>query len=153
MQPADLNLTSTVTGHQLFLFVSFAHDGADPALAQSVDRLGDRMENMPDISGHPSEDAFKKGQFQFLRAETGLTKERDLPNPGMSKASGLIRLEAASLEPLLQYERELRGLIESRGGAVENLTGVQRPRSYTSYAMTKFAYESALPPRPSPRPT
>lgn len=148
MQPADLNLTSTVTGHQLFLFVYFAQSEADLQLAQSLDRLGDRMENMHDIAGHPSEDAFRKGRFQFLRAEPGMTKERDLPHPAMSKAHGLIRLEAAALEPLLQYEKELRGLIESRGGAVETLAGVQRPRSYTSYAMTQFAYEHALPPGP-----
>jgi hypothetical protein len=37
-------------------------------------------------------------------------------------------------------------LIVPRGGSVETLVGVQRPRSYTSYAMTQFAYTPALPP-------
>ena len=29
MQPQDLNLTTTVTGHQLFLFVTFGDNGTD----------------------------------------------------------------------------------------------------------------------------
>jgi hypothetical protein len=62
------------------------------------------------------------------------------------EAHGMIRLEAATSEPLMQYEMGLRELIESNGGSVESLAGVNRPRSYTSYAMTKFAYDPALPP-------
>jgi UDP:flavonoid glycosyltransferase YjiC (YdhE family) len=69
----------------------------------------------------------------------------------MSTASVLIRLEAVTAEPLLVYEKGLQVLIERRGGSVETLAGVQRPRSYTSYAMTQYAYAPALPPGPGAR--
>jgi hypothetical protein len=69
----------------------------------------------------------------------------------MSTSSFLIRLEAATPSPLLAYEKALRALIEPRRGWVETLAGVQRPRSYTSYAMTQFAYAPALPPGPGKR--
>lgn len=148
MHPADLNLTTKVTGYQRFLFLCLPHRGADAKLATALDRLGEEMENMHDVGGDPSEEAFGRGRFQYLRAVTALSGERDLPHPAISKAHSLIRLEAASLEPLLRYEAGLRTLIEPQGGAVETLAGVQKPRSYTSYAMTQFAYAPALPPRP-----
>ena len=148
MQSADLNMTSNVTGYQRFLFIRLPQGRPDIGLARSLDRLGEGMENMYDVAGEPSQDAFQRGRFQILRSETTLSQERDLSHPAMMEADGLIRLEAASLEPLLQYEAGLRQLIESRGDAVETLAGVQRPRSYTSYAMTQFAYASALSPGP-----
>ncbi|MCH8298017.1 MAG: hypothetical protein IH873_08120, partial [Chloroflexi bacterium] len=64
----------------------------------------------------------------------------------VSESHGLIRLECASLEPLKEYETGLRTLMEAAGGSVETLAGVMRPRSYTSHAMTEFAYAHALPP-------
>jgi hypothetical protein len=106
------------------------------------------MENMHDVAGHPSADAWQRGRFQLLRAESSLSAERDLPHPTILSAHVLIRLEGAVLEPLWSYEEGVRKLIESRGGTVETLTGVQRPRSYTSHAMTQFAYTSALAPQP-----
>jgi len=45
MQPADLNMTTTVTGHQLFLFVTFG----DGELAEAIDLLGQGMENMQEV--------------------------------------------------------------------------------------------------------
>jgi len=63
-------------------------------------------------------------------------------------AHALIRLEGATLDPLARYEEGVRKLIEPRGGTVETLAGVQRPRSYTSHAMTQFAYTPALAPQP-----
>jgi hypothetical protein len=48
----------------------------------------------------------------------------------------------------LRYEEGVRKLIEPRDGTIETLEGVQRPRSYTSYAMTQFAYVPALAPQP-----
>jgi len=103
------------------------------------------------VEGPPSEASFRRGRFQLLRAEPMLSQERDLPHPAMSTASALVRLEGATLAPLLAYEKGLQTLIESRGGSVEVLAGVQRPRSYTSYAMTQFAYAPALPPGPGSR--
>jgi hypothetical protein len=104
------------------------------------------MENMHDADGPPSVVDFRRGRFQLLRAEPEFCQGRDLPHAALLTANVLIRLEASTPEPLLTYEQGLRRLIEPRGGAVETLAGVQRPRSYTSYAMTQFAYAPALPP-------
>jgi hypothetical protein len=146
MLPTELNMTTQIIGHGRFLFVSLSQDKVDAGLITGIDRLGADMENMHDGEGAPSEENFRRGRFQLLRAEPSNSQERDLPHPGLSTASALIRLEAAAVEPLLAYERGLRALIEARGGALETLAGVQRPRSYTSYAMTQFAYAPALPP-------
>ncbi|NQW22330.1 MAG: hypothetical protein HQ475_02680 [SAR202 cluster bacterium] len=148
MQPADLNMTTTVTGHQLFLFVSFGDGQADGELAEAIDLLGQGMENVHDVDGPPSEEAFARGRFQLLRAEVGLTAEQQIVHPAVSQSHGLIRLECASLEPIKAYETGLRVLMDSSGGSVETLAGVMRPRSYTSHAMTQFAYTNALPPGP-----
>ena len=148
VHPADLNLSPEVVGHQRFLFVYLPPSGADGALAEALDGLGQGMENMHDIAGHPSADAFQRGRFQFLRAEPALSRERDLPHPALLSAHVLIRLEGATLDSLLRYEEGVRKLIEPRRGTVETLAGVQRPRSYTSHAMTQFAYAPALAPQP-----
>lgn len=148
MHPIDLHMTTQIVGHGRFLFVSLPQGGADAELAAAIDGLGSGLENMHEVEGTPSEEAFKRGRLQLLRAEPGFGQERDLPHPALSQASCLIRLEAASPEPLLAYEEGLRALIAPRGGSVETLAGVQRPRSYTSYAMTQFAYTPALPPGP-----
>ena len=152
MQAANLDLATTVTGHQLFLFVEFGNSGtdgrADGELVEALDLLGQGMENVHDAEGPPSDEAFEKGRFQLLRAETGQTAEQQIVHPEISQANGLIRLESASLGPIRSYETGLRGLIEPGGGTVETLAGVQRPRSYTSHAMVQFAYAHALPPGP-----
>ena len=148
MQPADLNMATAVTGHQIFLFVIFGEGRADGELAENLDLLGQDMENMHDVDGPPSDEAFERGRFQFLRAEAGMTAEQQIVHPAMSDSHGLIRLEGVSVKPLKKYETGLRALIESRGGSVETLAGVQRPRSYTSHAMVQFAYAHALPPGP-----
>lgn len=148
MQPTDLNLSTQVTGHQYSLFVFLPPSEADATLTQALNALGAGMENMHEVVGHPSGDAFERGRFQFLRAEPALSSERDLPHPAVSQANALIRLECATREPLLRYAEGVRQLIEPRGGSVENLPGEQRPRSYTSYAMTQFAYAPALAPQP-----
>ena len=139
-------MTTTITGHQLFLFVTFGNAGADGELAQAVDLLGQGLENMHDVDGPPSDEAFQRGRFQLLRAEAGMTSEQQIIHQALTESDGLIRLECASLEPVKKYESGLRTLIESRGGSVETLAGVMRPRSYTSHAMSEFAYAHALPP-------
>jgi hypothetical protein len=146
--PAELNLSPEVVGHQRFLFVCLPPSGADSALAEALDGLGKGMENLHDVAGYSSADALQRGCFQFLRAEPTLSAARDLPHPAILSAQALIRLEGATPDPLLRYEAGVRKLIESRGGTVETLAGVQRPRSYTSYAMTQFAYAPALAPQP-----
>ena len=147
MQPADLNMTTTVTGHQLFLFVTLG-DGGDGELAEAIDVLGEEMENVDGVDGGPSEEAFAKGRFQLLRAEYGFTTQQQIVHPAVSESDGLIRLECATLEPIKGYETGLRTLIDAAGGSVETLAGVMRPRSYTSHAMTEFAYAHAMPPGP-----
>lgn len=146
MQAADLNLTTNIVGYQRFLFFRLPQSGINPALARALDGLGEGMENMHYTEGEASAAAFQRGRFQFLRAETALSQDRDVPHPALTGAHGLIRLEAASPEPLLKYEAGFRELMESQGGGVEALTGVQRPRSYTSHAMVQYAYAGALQP-------
>jgi hypothetical protein len=148
MQPADLNLSAQVTGYQRFLFVYLPPSNTDVALVKALDALGAKMENLHEVAGHPSEAALQRGCFQLLRAEPALSGERDLSHPAISQANALIRLEGATPDPLLHYEEALQKLIEPRGGTVEILAGVQRPRSYTSHAMTQFAYAPALAPQP-----
>lgn len=146
MYPAELTMTTQVIGHGCFLFIRLPSDRADRHLAVAIDALGAAMENMHDADGSPSEENFRRGRYQLLRSKSSCTRERDLPHPNLLTANILIRLEATSPEPLLAYEQKVRSLIEDRGGAVETLSGVQRPRSYTSYAMSEFAYAPALPP-------
>lgn len=146
MQPADLNMTTTVTGHQLLLFVTFGDGRGDGKLAESIDLLGQGMENMHDVEGPAPEEAFARGRFQLLRAEVGFTAEQQIVHPAVSESDGLVRLECASLETIKGYENGLRALIDGAGGSVETLAGVMRPRSYTSHAMTEFAYAHAMPP-------
>jgi hypothetical protein len=146
MNPADLKMTTQVVGHGRFLFLRLPGDRVDRAFAEAIDGLGAGLENMHDADGSPTDDSFRRGRYQLLRAEPSRSQERDLPHPGLSAAAVLVRLEAASPEPLLAYDRALRSLAEAHGGSVEALVGVQRPRSYTSHAMTQFAYAPALSP-------
>ena len=148
MQFADLNLTTTVTGHQRFLFIKLPAGKADVGLADAIGRLGDGMENMHYVDGPPSAEAFRRGRFQILRAEPDMSREQVLPHPAMMDADALIRLEAEASEPLLKYEEGLRELLNPVDGSVETLSGVQRPRSYTSHAMTQYAYARAQQPGP-----
>lgn len=148
MHPADLNLATQVLGHGRFLFVRLPRAAADAQLATALDALGAGMENVHDIDGHPTAEAMQRGRFQFLRAEPNLSAARDIPHPAILEATFLVRLEAATADPLLRYEEALRQLLARRGGAVETLQGVQRPRSYTSHAMVQYAYANALPPKP-----
>jgi len=146
--PASLNLATQVTGHQRFLFASITRDRGDRELIVAIDKLGDGMENLHFLSGHPSDSALRRGCFQFLRAEAQHSRERDLPHPSLLQARFLVRLEAANEESFLHFETQLRMLVEHRGGSVTTLAGVQRPRSYTSQAMAQFAYAGALQPLP-----
>jgi hypothetical protein len=148
MHPADLNLATQVVGHGRFLFVRLPRAAADAHLATALDALGAGMENVHDIDGHPTAEAMQRGRWQFLRAEPGLSAARDIPHPAILEATFLVRLEAATADPLLCYEEALRQLLAQRGGTVEALQGVQRPRSYTSHAMVQYAYANALPPKP-----
>lgn len=149
MQPADLNLTTQVTGHGRFLFVRLPHGAPDMALVEALDQIGTGMENIYDVTGLPPAEALHRGRFQWLRAEPTHSSARDVSHPPMLTADALVYLEAATVEPLVGYEESLRTVLAPRGGSVETLSGVQRPRSYTSHAMTQFAYAPALTPRPA----
>lgn len=147
MDLGALHLASEVAGHGRFLFVRLP-GWEDRELVRAWDRLGEGMENMHRAEGHPSPVALRRGRFQLLRALPALSRECDVPHPSLLEAKALVRLEGASPEPLLDYEDGLRRAVERGGGAVEALAGVMRPRSYTSHAMTRFAYEEALAPGP-----
>jgi hypothetical protein len=151
MTPAELQLATQITGYGVFLFVWLPPERVDEALVAALEALGDGLENMHDAEGQPSPEAFQRGRFQLLRALPELSSERDITHAAISRANALVRLEGAALQPLRRYETALRALVVSRGGTVESLLGVQRPRSYTSYAMAQYAYAPALPPGPGSR--
>ncbi len=146
MNPATLNLTTEILGYAKFCFVRLDASRVDSTLARSLDSIGAGLENMHSIEGNPSEDARRRGRYQYLRAERSLLAERDLPDPAISRANVLIRLESSTATPLAAYEDALRHLIEQRGGEVYSRLGIAKPRSYTSHAMTQFAYAHALAP-------
>lgn len=146
MKAADLNMTEEIIGHARFHFITLTLEEEDPALVEGMDALGKMMENMHVIEGPPTAEAFRRGRFQHLLAESFRGGERDIPHPEMAKADALVRTECATPEALEKYEEGLRAIIEERGGTVETLSGIQKPKSYTSYAMTQFAYAQALAP-------
>lgn len=146
MDPAALNLTTQVLSHGRFLFVHLDAARVDSALIGGLEQLSAVLENMHFVDGAPDEDAARRGRIQYLRAQSGMIGERDVADEGMSRANVLIRLEGSAPQPLDVYEDGLRAIVAQRGGQVHSRTGVQKPRSYTSYAMTQFAYARALPP-------
>lgn len=146
MDAATLNLTTKVLGFGRFLFVHLNAARADSRLTQSLAALGAGLENMHFADGYASDDASRGGRIQYLRAEPALSRECEAADEGISRANALIRLEGSVIEPLLAYERNLGSLIEQHGGRVHVRAGIQKPRSYTSHAMTQFAYARALAP-------
>ena len=151
MQPQDLKMATTVTGYQLFLFVTYIESKPDKELAEAVNLLGAGMENVHYVAGPPTAETFARGRFQLLRAERENTSDQQIIHVALSESHWLVRLECEALEPIKAYETGLRSLINQRGGSVETLAGVMRPRSYTSHAMTEFAYAHAIPPGPGKR--
>lgn len=146
MKSEDLNMTTQVTGHARFFFITLTRTRDDKTLIDGISTLGNGMENMHVVSGNPTLEHFRRGRFQYLRADKALGSEREITHSKITEANVLIRLECETSAPLIKYEEGLRYLVEGRGGDVEALAGVLRPRSYTSYAMTQYAYEHALPP-------
>ena len=146
MDPATLNLTSEIIGHASFCFVRLDAGRVDRALVRALDAINGGLENMHFVDGNPTDEARRRGRYQLLRAQDDLSSQWDIADPGMTGADALIRLEASDAEPLCAYADALRAIIEARGGAVAVLRGIAKPRSYTSYAMTQFAYAHAQAP-------
>ena len=151
MQPQDLNLTSRVIGHQRYLFLRVPAEHQAPELASRIGHLGEGLVNLHDITGSPSEDDMEKGCYQILRGLPEHCRSGDIEHLALLEANLLIRLESSTNEPQQTYESILRQLIDHMGITVESLAGVQRPRSYTSHAMTEFAYAAAQAPGPGER--
>ena len=151
MQPQDLNLTSQVIGHQRYLFLRVPAECQEPELASRIDRLSEGLVNLHDITGSPSEDDMEMGCYQILRGLPEHCRSRDIEHQALLEANFLIRLESSTTEPQQTYEADLRQLLDRLGITVESLAGVQRPRSYTSHAMTQFAYVPAQAPGPGER--
>ena len=151
MQPRDLNLTTDIIGHQRYLFLRIPPGLDGPELGGLIDDLGRGMENLHDATGPLPEEALLRGCYQLLREQPERSSAREIEHPALLEASLLIRLESAGSEPLLRYETELRQGAEPLGVTVESLVGVQRPRSYTSHAMTQFAYAAAQAQGPGER--
>jgi hypothetical protein len=147
MDAVTLNMTKEVLGHGRFLFVYLPPERADRALLDALEAIGAPLENVHGVDGYPGEEASRRGRFQYLRAGAPVS-EWEVPDAAMTEANVLVRLEGRALDPLLAYERELRTLVERRGGTVHTRAGINKERSYTSYAMTQFAYAHAFPPKP-----
>lgn len=148
MDAAALNLATQILGHCRLLFIHLDAGAADARLVEDLAALASGYDDMHVADGHPGEEAMRRGRFQYLRAEPALGRECDVPDPGISRARALIRLEGRAPEPLLTYEHALRALVERRGGEVHTRAGVHKERSYTSHAMTQFAYARAFGPKP-----
>jgi hypothetical protein len=149
MLPSELNLATDISGHHRYLFLRIARELQTTELARRIDDLGRGMRNLYDVTGSPSPDDLKRGCYQLLRGLPERSSPRDISHPELLRANLLIRLEASGSEPLQRYETELRLEVEPLGITVESLVGVQRPRSYTSHAMTQFAYSPAQVPGPA----
>jgi hypothetical protein len=146
MDPATLNLTREILGYGMFCFVSLPAAKVDSGLIRALNASAAGLENMHAMDGNASEEARLRGRYQYLRAEPSGCVERDLVDKGMSEANVLIRLEAKSRGPLDAYEQAMRAQIVARNGSVHTRVGISKPRSYTSYAMTQFAYANAVAP-------
>lgn len=148
MDPAALNLTTSIIGYGRFLFLHLDRNNVDKGFVRSLASLGKQLENAHFARGIPADSVRQQGLIQYLRAEPGVVREGELKDEGVSGASVLIRLEGTSLGPLVGYETELRELVRHLGGEIHPRHGIQKPRSYTSYAMTQFAYARAHLPAP-----
>ena len=151
MQPNELNLATDIVGHQRYLFLQIPRELHEPDLARRIDDLSQGMQNLYDIMGSPSKAALSNGCYQLLRGQPERSSPRDINHPEILEANLLIRLESSDSERLLRYETELRQVVEPLEITVDGLVGVQRPRSYTSHAMTQFAYAPAQGPGPAGR--
>ena len=112
MQPQDLNMTTTVTGYQLFLVVTYIESKPDKELAEAGNLLGAGMENVHYVAGPPTAESFARGRFQLLRAEPENTSDQQIIHIALSESHWLVRLECQTLEPIQAYETGLRILID-----------------------------------------
>ena len=143
MNPASLNLTTEITGHATFCFVHLDPARVDAAVLAGLDAMDSDLENMHFVDGNASERARERGRYQLLRALPQMSSDRDIADPELTHANVLIRLECSQQATLRRCVDALRRLIDARGGMVCVHHGVVKPRSYTSYAMTQFAYAHA----------
>jgi chlorite dismutase len=157
MHPAELNLTTQVIGHQYCFFVTLPRGSqtgqptrdVSSALVDELDQVTHGLVSLHDKSGHASDAEKATGCFQWLAAEPSLGSERDVAHPAITSAIAMLRLEASSDERVREIEHKLRTTLAAYGATLEVIGGVQRPRSYTSYAMTQYAYAPALQPHPA----
>jgi hypothetical protein len=145
MDAAALSMTKEVLGHGRFLFVRVP-ERPDRAWLEALEAIGRPLVNAHAVDGPPDSEALRRGRLQYLRVEAP-ARQGEVPDAGITGANALIRLEGRVLDPLLGYERALRALVEPRGGTVHTCAGINKERSYTSYAMAQFAYAHAVPPR------
>ena len=92
-----------------------------------------------------------RGRIQYLRGEPARLRKGEVDDDGVVDARAAIRLEGNEAGPLLAYESRLRALVTERGGRLHTHAGVRKDRSYTSHAMSQFAYAHALAPAPAAR--
>jgi hypothetical protein len=146
VDPAALNLTTQVLGYGRFLFLELAPSDADSALLRALESAGADLENAHFSEGPPTAATMARGRLQYLRRDPTRFRANDIEDAGVAASPAAVRLEGDAAEPLNAYEQRVRALIEARGGRVHVHAGVRKDRSYTSFAMTQFAYASALAP-------
>jgi len=146
MDAAILNLTTQVLGYGRFLFLHLDPARVDSSLLEAMRRAASALSNAHDADGNPGEEAMAHGRIQYLRGEPGRLRRGEVEDDGVTGAGAAIRLEGNDAGPLSAYESRVRALVEARGGFVHTREGVRKDRSYTSHAMSQFAYAKALAP-------
>jgi hypothetical protein len=151
MDAASLNLTTKVLGYGRFLFIELDASRVDASLLQEMAQAASGLENAHDADGNPGADATARGRIQYLRGEPSRLRKGDVEDEGVVASRAAVRLEGNDAAPLVAYESRLRALIAARAGRVHTHAGVRKDRSYTSHAMSQYAYANALAPAPAVR--
>jgi hypothetical protein len=100
------------------------------AVPELADRLGLRNEFEPG-GGHPAE------AVAFLRRVDATPA--DVADDGLLQADAVIHVASETADPVAEFCSEVRRLLDSPVRA-RVLSGVMRPKHYTSVAMHNFAY-------------
>ena len=139
----DKYLTTEILRHGAYLCIQ-VRNGADMVafprvpMAALADDLG--LESEFTADGPPPQKS-----IAFLRRQT--SRARDILDEAVERAHYVIHVASKSSDPVMNFCVQARGLLEPYA-EVRVLAGVVRPRTYSSGAMEKFAYERAVVQQP-----
>lgn len=151
MDAASLNLTTKVLGYGRFLFIHLDRARVDAPLLEAMEGAASALENAHRADGNPGADALARGVIQYLRAAPARLRRGDIDDTNVTDSNAAIRLEGSDGGMLSAYEDRLRAIVAESGGRIHAHAGVRKDRSYTSHAMSEFAYAKALAPAPGTR--